>query len=153
MTSGIGVFDSSPLISFYQSDALWLPEALFARVLVPPGVVSEILPSLKRVPETFEVHIPHLRLLLPGALGPGEREAIGLSIQVSADDLVLDDRSARRAALAHGLPVIGTFGLLLRAKHQGLIGEVAPIMAAMVEAGHFASRDVQMAVLEDAGEL
>ena len=137
----------------HLSGTLWLPEALFARILVPPGVVSEVLPSLKRMPDTFEVHLPHLRLLLPGALGPGEREAIGLAIQVGADELVLDDRPARRAAIAHGLPVVGTLGLLLRAKQHGPIEEVAPIMAAIVEAGHYASPELQMAVLKDAGEL
>lgn len=153
MTAEIGIFDSSPLISFYQSDTLWLPEALFARVLVSPGVISEVLPSLGRLPDSYEIHMPHVRLLLPGNLGRGEREAIGLAIQIGCNSLVIDDRPARRAAIAHGLPVIGTFGLLLKAKHQGLIGEVASIMSAMLEAGHYASYELQMAVLEDAGEL
>lgn len=153
MTAEIGIFDSSPLISFYQSDTLWLPEALFGRVLVSPGVISEVLSSLGRMPDAFEVHVPHVRLLLPGKLGRGEREAIGLAIEIGCDSLVMDDRPARRSAIAHGLPVIGTFGLLLKAKHQGLIGKVAPIMTAMVEAGHFASHDLQMAVLEAAGGL
>ena len=66
---------------------------------------------------------------------------------------MIDDRPARRSAVAHGLPGIGTFGLLLKAKRQGLIAEVASTMAAMVEAGHYASRELQMAVLKDAGEL
>jgi predicted nucleic acid-binding protein len=105
------------------------------------------------MPATFEVHIPHVSLLLPGTLGLGEREAIGLAIQTGCDAMAIDDRPARRAAVAHGLPVIGTFGLLLKAKHQGLIGEVASIMTAMVEAGQYASHELQMAVLEDAGEL
>lgn len=153
MTAEIGIFDSGPLISFYQSDTLWLPEALFPRVVVSPSVKSEVLPSLGQMPDAFEVDIPHVRLLLPGNLGRGEREAIGLAIQIGCDALVIDDRPARKAAIAHGLPVIGTFGLLLKAKHQGLIGRVAPIMSAMLEAGHYASYELQMAVLEDAGEL
>ena len=117
MSTGIGVFDSSPLISFHQSDTLWLPEVLFEHVLVPPGVLGEISKSLGRVPERFEVQIPQGHMLLPSALGRGEREAIGLALQVEADALVLDDRPARKAAIARGLPVIGTFGLLLKAKH------------------------------------
>lgn len=153
MTTGVGVFDSSPLISLHQSDTLWLPEALFARILVPPAVVREVSVSPGRLPDRFEIHTPRVRLIPAESLGPGEREAIGLAMQIAADVLVLDDRPARRAAIARGLPVIGTFGLLLKAKRQGLISAIAPIMSTMVEAGHYASPGLQAAVLQEAGEI
>lgn len=66
--------------------------------------------------------------------------------------VVLDERRARASAQSLGLTVVGTLGLLLRAKLQGLIDHVGPTMAAMIEAGLYASPALQLAILEDAGE-
>jgi predicted nucleic acid-binding protein len=93
-----------------------------------------------------------MRLLLPEPLGPGEREAILLAMEVKSDFVVLDDHQARAAAREHGLPVTGTLGLLVRAKHQGLISEVRPLMQEMVAAGHYASDRLQALILAKAGE-
>ena len=131
MNSARAVFDAGPLITFSKTDSLWLPRALFSHVLIPPTVALEIQPSLGQVPEGYKVHAPALRLLLPEPLGPGEREAISLAVEVKPDFVVLDDHQARAAARDHGLPVTGTLGLLVRAKHQGLISQVRPLMHEM----------------------
>ncbi|MCA9879434.1 MAG: DUF3368 domain-containing protein [Thermomicrobiales bacterium] len=49
-------------------------------------------------------------------------------------------------------PVIGALGLLVRAKRQHLISEVAPVMAEMIAAGHYASQELQTIILQKAGE-
>ncbi len=64
-------------------------------------------------------------------------------MEIGSDFVVLDDHQARAAARVHGLPVTGTLGLLVRAKHQGLISEVRPLMHSMVAAGHYASDRLQ----------
>ncbi|MCA9876467.1 MAG: DUF3368 domain-containing protein [Thermomicrobiales bacterium] len=140
------------MISFHQTDTLWLPEALFDHVVVPVAVAAEVKRSLGRGPDWFEVSLPRIHLLLPEQLGPGEREAIGLAIKIGSDLVVLDDLPARNAALAHGLPVVGTLGLLVRAKQRGLISEVRPLMLQMVATGHYASDRLQALILEKAGE-
>ena len=52
------------------------------------------------------------------SLDVGECEAIVLAEEIPADQVILDDRVAR------GLPVIGTFGVLLVAKAEGIIPTV-----------------------------
>lgn len=136
MNSAVAVFDAGPLITFHKTETLWLPDALFVRILVPPAVVREVQLSLGRAPESFEVHAPRMRLLLPEPLGPGEREAIALAMEIDSDVVVLDDHRTRAAALELGLMVTGTLGLLVRAKQQGLISHVRPLMQAMVDSGH-----------------
>lgn len=152
MSSAHAVLDAGPLITFYKTDSLWLRRALFSHVLVPPAVALEIHPSLGQVPEGYKVHVPALLLGLPEPPGPGEREAISLAIEVESDFVVLDDHQARAAARNLGLPVIGTLGLLVRAKHQGLISQVRPLMHEMIAAGHYASNRLQALILEKAGE-
>jgi len=52
-------------------------------------------------------------------LGDGERDAIGLAVEVSADALLVDDRDARREAERLGLPVLGTLRVLADASEHG----------------------------------
>lgn len=151
MTSAGVVFDAGPLITFHKTETLWLLDALFARILVPPAVAHEVQPSLGQVPENFKVHAPRMQLLLPEPLVPGEREAIVLAMEIDADFVVLDDHQARAAALDLGLMVTGTLGLLVRAKQQGIISQVRPLMQAMVASGHYASVRLQEVILEQAG--
>lgn len=71
-------------------------------------------------------------------------------MEIDADFVVLDDHQARAAALDLGLMVTGTLGLLVRAKQQGIISQVRPLMQAMVASGHYASVRLQEVILEQA---
>jgi len=54
-------------------------------------------------------------------LGPGEREAIALALELKATQLLIDDRAARRIALQRGLLITGTLGILEQAAAKGLL--------------------------------
>jgi predicted nucleic acid-binding protein len=55
----------------------------------------------------------------PLALGSGEREAIALAEELSADGLLVDDYAARVEALGRGIPVFGTLAILDLAAEEG----------------------------------
>ena len=59
---------------------------------------------------------PHLSRTV---LGAGEREAIALAAELSADALLMDDRDARREAKRLGVPVLGTLRVLVDASEHG----------------------------------
>jgi predicted nucleic acid-binding protein len=65
------------------------------------------------------------------ALDPGEREAIQLASELSADLLLMDDREGRLFALRRQLPVTGTLGVLERADLVGLLSDLDGIARAM----------------------
>ena len=68
-------------------------------------------------------------------LGAGESQVIAHAL---ADSLwaVLDDR-AGRCAVAHELPVIGSLGVVLRAKRHGLLVAARPCVTKLIAAGMF----------------
>lgn len=68
-------------------------------------------------------------------LGPGEHAVIALTIQTRATFAVLDDWEARVLAISQGIGVIGSLGLLVRAKSHGLIPLVQPLMDDMMAHG------------------
>ena len=45
--------------------------------------------------------------------------------------IILDDRKAREVAQRLGIPVTGTVGLLVKAKQEGLIDAIRPLLDAL----------------------
>jgi predicted nucleic acid-binding protein len=58
---------------------------------------------------------------LPRELGTGEREAISLALELSADLLLIDDRAGRQEAEARHIAVAGTLAVVLQASLSGYI--------------------------------
>lgn len=147
MNGELAVLDASPLITFHQIAHLDLLRGVFDRAIVPPHVAREVAPSLGTVPDWIGVQPATAIPVFSRMLGPGEREAIALANQLSADFIVLDDLSARMAAMELGLTVIGSLGLLVRAKDRGLIRAVRPLMEAMIGNGLYVSDELRRSIL------
>jgi predicted nucleic acid-binding protein len=78
-----------------------------------------------------------LDLVARANLGAGEAAVIELALQEGVRRVVIDERRGRRAALAVGLQVTGTLGLLGRAKELGLIPAVRPFVEALRVVGWY----------------
>ncbi|MDQ3750558.1 MAG: DUF3368 domain-containing protein [Acidobacteriota bacterium] len=127
----IVVSDTSPLnylVLIEQEDIL---RKLFGRVVIPQTVFNELnatgasakvrdwtnnLPAWIEVRQTNLIADASLDIL-----DAGEREAILLTQELSADLLLVDDKQARQAALALHLSITGTIGVLDQAARRNLI--------------------------------
>lgn len=76
-----------------------------------------------------------LSALATSNLDPGEAAVIQLALDEGIEIVCIDERKGRRAALAVGLRITGTLGLLGRAKALGLLPSVRPIVEEMVASG------------------
>jgi predicted nucleic acid-binding protein len=90
--------------------------------------------------------------ILRASLDPGESEVISLAVELSAGTVVLDDWPARRLAKLLRLPVVGTLGVLARAKREGLVASVRPRFEALTDTGFWASPELLEGILRDLGE-
>ncbi|WGV27225.1 DUF3368 domain-containing protein [Halotia branconii] len=61
----------------------------------------------------------------------GESEAIALAEEIGASQLLIDEKAARKVAMARKLPLIGTVGILLLAKRRGLLTSVKDVLDEM----------------------
>ena len=132
------ICNTSPLQYLHQVELLHLMPALFESVQVPSAVVAELaegrrqgvnLPELAGLP-WVTVRSVRDRTLLPlvTSLGSGEKEVLALGLEAPDHLLVLDDRAARRYAIAVGLELTGTVGILLLAKERRLLDAVRPAL-------------------------
>lgn len=128
------VTNSTCLITLHRIGRIEILQASFPEVHAPRAVLDEFgeeLPwIIPRIPENsnlvraLELQVDH-----------GEAEAIAVAVETADAVVVLDDKKARRIAMAMRLQVIGTVGMLLRAKRLALIPSVRPILEALKEAG------------------
>lgn len=101
---------------------------------MPSAVVGELSqPATPPAVRAWMGHLPEWATVrtartsipgLPAKLGRGEREAIALAEELSADVLLADDEAARSAAERRGIPVQGTLGVLDTAAQHGLVADL-----------------------------
>ena len=71
---------------------------------------------------------------------------------MQATRILLDDLPARRLVQALNIPAMGSLGILLLAKEQGLIPAIRPLIEAMQQADFRVSESVLLKILVAAGE-
>jgi predicted nucleic acid-binding protein len=111
--------------------SIYIPEEVYTEVVVngvgKPGaaeVASADWIICQPVTDKDQVLILHNRTLID----LGECGAIVLAQEIGAERIIIDDRVARQVAIAKGLSVIGTVGVLRVAKARHIIPAIKPIL-------------------------
>ena len=151
MPSALLVTDSSALFGLDRVGKLDLLPALFPVVIVPRRVAKETGVERSWMEVRDVPDMPVLRLLR-AELDDGEAEAIALATTLDGCDLLIDERKGRRVARLLGLSLIGTITVLIRAKDQGLLGEIKPVLDALTGGGFRISKALYAEALRVAGE-
>ena len=81
----------------------------------------------------------------------GEAEAIALASE-RASRIILDDKQARALAQKLGLKIIGTVGVLVRAKLEGVMPALRPLLDALDANSFRVSKALRDEALRLAGE-
>lgn len=126
----IVVADAGPLRYLILIEHSHVLPDLYGRILVPPAVIGELSKErtpavvkqwIARAPDWLHVQGPTRDLVpIDESLGAGERAAIALAEELSADAVLIDERDGRREAERRGLPVLGTLRVLADAAEHGL---------------------------------
>jgi len=147
VTSKPWVVNASPLILLGKLNRLDLLERMAPLLHAPEGVIREVsVGGRQRDPATAasvawaqayrHPDVPVLPTVAHWDLGAGESQVISLCLQNSTV-AVLDDGEARACARSHELPLIGTLGIILRARRLGLIPAARPLIGQLIAEGSF----------------
>jgi uncharacterized protein len=156
------VSDTSPITNLAAIAQLDLLHQLYGTILIPQAVYEELtrfdVPGSVEVQtlswiETVAVVDTELVVELEMELDPGEASAIALAVERKATLLMLDERKGVQVATRYGLRVQGVLGVLLRAKAQGMIPLVRPLLDSLVnDAGFWMTKNLYQRILQIAQE-
>jgi predicted nucleic acid-binding protein len=157
------ICNTSPLLYLFQIGQLALLQLLYGEVCVPLAVEEELRAgaalgfSTPELSELTWLRVERLRdrSLLPAIvdLGEGEAEAIALALSNPGSLLILDDSLGRKVAHQRRLTYTGTLGILVRAKQEGLLSRVTPVLEALRRTTMYLSPELIAHVLQEAGEV
>lgn len=122
------VSNSTVLIALERIDRLEILKHSFEKIFIPYIVSQEFYHKFNWI-HVKQIKNKSLSASLKTQMDDGEAEAITLAIEIGNVLLILDDKKARRVAGQLELDFIGTIGLLLRAKQNGIIKEIKPILS------------------------
>lgn len=95
-----------------------------------------------------------LVLTLRAKLDVGEAAAIALAAELHASLLLVDESDARAAARQLAIPVTGTIGVLARAKREGKIPAIRPLLDRLIHQYQFRlAHSLYVSLLTQLGEL
>ena len=144
------VTDTTCLIGLERINQLDILPALFEPILIPPEVDREFgiaLPWLTVQPPTNVSLISALTMLVD----QGEAEAIALAVETDLR-IILDDAKARSVARTLGVAVVGTIGVLVKAKNLGIVQLVRPLLLGLEANGFYVDTALRDEALRLAGE-
>jgi uncharacterized protein len=156
------ISNTSPLFYLHRLRHLNLLQKLYQRIIVPEAVVDELnagrdlgedVPNVEDYDwiEVRPVRAPELVRLITD-LGAGEAQVLTLAIEEPGSLVILDDRLAREVARMRNIRITGTAGVILKAKQEGHISAVAPLLNRLIELDFRLSDNVKARILKLAQE-
>lgn len=155
------IADSSALVALALCDGLSLLDRLFDDIKVPQSVFEEIIVKGKPAADILRVYLKgrtvpvdttHI-IITPARIGLGELEAMALYKTLHADYLLIDDQRARKIAQLNHITIIGSLGILLLAKHAGLISQIRPFIERLRISDIYVSERLIQKMLRLANEI
>jgi predicted nucleic acid-binding protein len=156
------IMNASPLICMTKAGIAEIIPALFKDIVVPEAVSREILVKGKTdLKDQALAFFPWIKLVndIPTAsavaawdLGQGESQVISFALAHPEYWAVIDDREARRCAMALHCHHTGTLGIIVLAKRRGIIRSIREYLERLKEIGLWLSDDLVDQVCRKSGE-
>ena len=153
------VINTGPLIALARMDALDLPGQLPYEFICPSEVRGELDEGARLGYQTISP--PWLTVISVSAapsavsiaaLDKGEAAVIQLALEQGLSRVSIDEVKGRRIATALGLSVVGSLGLVARAKTLGIIPAMRPLVEKAMREGIHYHTDLIERVLSAVGE-
>lgn len=135
--------NTTPIIALSSIQRLDVLPHLFGKIHLVNEVIDECtvgghisVPTLTEIDWIIPVNstpIQNTGVLL--VLDKGEKHTLDMAKKLNADWVIIDEKIGRNLAEYFGLRVIGTLGILLKAKQQGLIASFSDSVKTMQTQG------------------
>lgn len=157
------VVNTTPLIALSHVGQLSVLKELYGEITIPEAVYRELSVKADSIcKRTVDSSLDWIRVekiqnqmakaMYKTQLHEGEVEVMILSKEIGADVVIIDDANAKKHAKYLEIPVTGTLGVLIKAKQEGYIEALKPILHQMIEHGIYISNGLVELCLKQVGE-
>ena len=155
------VSNTTPLISLLKLDRLDILHHLYGKIFIPTAVYKEIeagrtkefYKDLSKIEWINIIDINNKQTINYFLdLDSGEAEAIVLATEISSDLIIIDEKPGRFHAKHADLKVTGTIGVLIKAKTEGFINEIKPLLEELSDKKVWISEKLKYEILNKVGE-
>ena len=156
------ISNNSPLVALWHLDRLSLLRDLYTEVWIPQEVEKEFLGTKKKSRQEALNNAPWIKTVdladsekapVYDRLDSGEAAVLALAIEREARLVIIDEKKARQEVSKIRLPLIGTIGILLKAKEEGLISSIKPLLITLQEKRVYLDESLIAYALGEAGEI
>lgn len=144
--------DTSCLILLSKIDELGLLTLPGRTIVTTPTVAEEFKTALPIWMKIKEPSLGLYRKINKLNLDRGEASVLALSLSIDHSIVIIDDLKGRKAAEKLKVRYSGTLGLILRAKKEGIIPHVKPILRKIDETNFRIDKSLIMTIMKEAGE-
>jgi len=143
------ISDTSCLIALERIVQLDILRRTFKVIIITQEVYKEFG---NRLPDWIiikEVKNKEKQNQLESFLDNGEASSIALATEIKNTLLIIDERKGRKIARTFNLEIIGTLGLLIKAKEKGVISNLKDIVIDLKKSGFRVSNSILNEILKD----
>ncbi len=142
------ISDTSCLIILSNIGELEILHKLYAKILTTNEVAREFGEKLPDWININDVSDKHKQKILELLVDSGEASVIALALENVGSTLILDDHKARKIANQLSISFTGTIGVIVKAKLEGIIPSIKPILDKIKETNFRISLDVELQALK-----
>ena len=146
------ISDTSCFIVLTNIGELDLLQKVYGQIVTTPEIAAEFGEPLPEWVEIAEVKDKYRQTILELQIDKGESSAIALALETPDSIVILDDYKARKIAERLGITFTGTIGVIIKAKLNGTIPSVKPILEKIKQTDFRLSREIETQALKEADE-
>jgi predicted nucleic acid-binding protein len=146
------IADTSCFIILHKIGELELLFKVYGRISTTLEVALEFGDQLPDWVSIEKVTDKQKQSLLELLIDPGEASALALALERTNSLVILDDYKARKTAEKLGIHFTGTIGVIVKAKLQGVIPSIKPILEKMKQTNFRISPDIEILAYKEANE-
>ena len=146
------IADTSCLIILTNIGEFELLRKVYGQIITTPDIAIEFNGPLPEWVNIVAVQDKYKQQLLELQLDKGESSAIALALELPDNTIILDDIKARKIAHQLGLIYTGTISVIIKAKLQGIIPTIKPILLKIRQTNFRLSTEIELQALKEAKE-
>jgi len=146
------ISDTSCFIILTNIGELELLHKVYGQIVTTLDIANEYGETLPEWVEIVTVKDKYRQQLLEMQIDKGESSAIALALETPDSTIILDDYKARKIADQLGLVFTGTIGVIIKAKLNGIILSIKPLLEKIKQNDFRLSAEIELQALKEAKE-